>query len=330
MPYPFNERNEETEKDWHESQSQPEPEEPLEDEPGNDDELHDDMPMTSERIFKTRVSQEQERPAVPKSAALKKLSFPKRKPAVKVDPSVYDTTFEDLPETPETTSDANEEAPFASSPKKAPFGQPKRLRRVDSGFQSLTGSRRLRVIRSSHTGCFGWMFGFVGLFVRIFIVTGIIVAICAWIGWQMASSYIDTPEVPVPNIRGLRIDTALSVVSENGMSIMKERNEPSVLVAPGEIIDQKPGPGTRARKGAIIRVVISGDNEERQKVPDVVGSSKEDAIAMLKGANLEIGEINMVNDAARPEGTIISQTPEAGQLITDQVKKVDLLVSRGK
>ena len=197
-------------------------------------------------------------------------------------------------------------------------------------FSEADNPRRMRVICSSHTGCFGWLFGFIGLFVRMFIITGIVVAICIWIGWQMASSFIDTPEVPVPNIRGLRIETALSVASENGMSIMKERNEPSVLVAPGEIIDQKPGPGTRSRKGGTIRVVISGETEERRKVPDVTGISKEDAIAILKGANLEVGDVIPFDDITRPAGIIISQTPQAGDLITDAVQKVNLLVSKGK
>ena len=151
---------------------------------------------------------------------------------------------------------------------------------------------------------------------------------CAWLGWQIASSYIDTEEVPVPNICGLQIETALTVASENKMSIFKERNEPSTLVAPGEIIDQKPSPGTRARKGAIIRVVISGDSEDRQKIPDITGMTQVEATSILKGANLEVGEVTYIEDSSRPANTVITQTPEPGRMITDDNKKVDLLVSK--
>lgn len=253
--------------------------------------------------------------------------------------SDYDTDFDDSMAMGDTQQMPSvREADVARSKKKksgdlpVPGAQKREAKPKDAAtdFRRFDAPRRMRVIRSSHSGCFGWMFGFVGLFVRMFLITALVVSICFWVGWQITTGYIDQQEVPVPNVRGLRVDTALSVVSENGMSISKDRNEPSALVAPGEIIDQKPGAGTRARRGAVIRVVVSGENEDRQKVPDVVGATKEEAAATLRGANLELGEITFIDDASRPAGSIISQTPEAGQLITDMVKRVDLLVSRGK
>ncbi len=239
------------------------------------------------------------------------------------DNGIYDTSFSDNDETIAVDNDNGAgEAPENRSRKK------KKKKKIFATPFGRSHQPRMRVIRSSQSGCFGWLFGFVGLIVRILIVTVLVIVTCSWIGWQIASSYIDTKEVPVPNIRGLQIETALSIASEHGMSIFKERNEPSSLVAHGEIIDQKPIPGTRARQGASIRVVIAGESEDRQKYPDVTGMTQEEAISLLKGANLKIGNVTFLEDSSRPKNTVITQTPEAASLIKSESTPVDLLISK--
>ena len=176
-------------------------------------------------------------------------------------------------------------------------------------------------------GPLGWLLGFFGLIFRMLLVTLLVIGISAYLGYQIVNMYIMTPEVVVPNVRGMKLDAAVEIVSDKGLSLVKDRAEATGLVAPGEIIDQRPQPGSTTKSGAALHVVVAS-GRSRFVVPDVIRETRENAANKIRGANLEVGDITLIEDDKFPKDTVIKQSPEAGKGM-DQAGKVNLLVSSG-
>ncbi|MCX7018667.1 MAG: PASTA domain-containing protein [bacterium] len=176
-------------------------------------------------------------------------------------------------------------------------------------------------------GLFSFVTGFIGLIVRVIVIAGIIMALAAWMGFEAMKMYINTPQVTVPNVRGMKIADAVEVLSKAGFSLIKERSELSGLVAPGEIIEQRPQPGSSAKNGTTVRIIISS-GRANFIVPDVVGETKDNAVNKIKGAQLDVGNLTYIESDKIPKDSVISQNPEANKGL-EQGVKVDLLISSG-
>ena len=179
----------------------------------------------------------------------------------------------------------------------------------------------------SHISIFGFIFGFFGLILKMIFVTALVMGISGWLGFQALKMYVKTEEVSVPNVRGMKIADAIDVLSTKKLSILKDRAESSGLVAPGEIIDQRPQAGVTAKSGTIVRVVISS-GQANFVVPDLTGETRDNAVNKIKGARLEVGNITYMEDSKYAKDTVINQTPEKNKGL-DQAVKVDLLISSG-
>ena len=89
----------------------------------------------------------------------------------------------------------------------------------------------------------------------------------------------DADSVAVPDIRGLRLGTADTVLARLGLDL-------DVDADTGLIVDQLPEPGTRVERGADIGVSLAvGEPEER---PDVRGLTLRRAISILQNAGYEV------------------------------------------
>jgi len=176
-------------------------------------------------------------------------------------------------------------------------------------------------------GLFSFIAGFFGLIIRVVVVTAIIMGLTAWAGFEAVKMYINTPQVTVPNVRGMKIADAVEVLSKGGFSTIKERSELSGLVAPGEIIEQHPQPGASAKSGTTVRIIISS-GRANFIVPDVVGETKDNAMNKIKGAQLDVGNVTYIDSSTTPKDSVISQNPEANKGL-EQGVKVDLLISSG-
>lgn len=181
--------------------------------------------------------------------------------------------------------------------------------------------------RSAEGGFFSFVFGLIGLVVRMTIIIVLVAAIGAMIGYQAVRVYVRTPEVVVPNVRGMKLADAFEVLGQKKLGLLKERVEPNTLVAPGEIIEQKPPPGSKAKEGATVRVVVSS-GRANYLVPDVVGETRDNAINKIRGAGLDVGDITYLESETVPRDCVISQNPEPNKGL-DQPQKVNLLLSKG-
>ena len=179
----------------------------------------------------------------------------------------------------------------------------------------------------SEGGLFSFIFSLLGTIIRMTVVIILVGAIGAIIGYEGVRFYVKTPEVVVPNVRGMKLPDAFDTLGQKKLGLLKERVEPNTLVAPGEIIEQKPPPGTKAKEGTVVRVVVSS-GRANYIVPDVVGETRENAVNKIKGAGLEVGDITYLENETVPRDCVISQNPEANKGL-DQPAPVHLLLSKG-
>jgi xanthosine utilization system XapX-like protein len=190
-------------------------------------------------------------------------------------------------------------------------------------------NRRIEQVRPRRRegGFFSFLFSLIGLIIRMVVVVALVGAVGALIGYEVVRTYVRTPEVVVPNVRGMKLADAFDVLGQKKLGLLKERVEPNALVAPGEIIEQKPPPGTKAKQGTPVRVVVSS-GRANYIVPDVVGERRENAENKIRGAGLEVGDITYLESDTVPRDCVISQNPEANKGL-EQPAPVSLLVSKG-
>ncbi len=178
-----------------------------------------------------------------------------------------------------------------------------------------------------HYGPFSLLFGFLWLIFKMVFFTGLVLGLGALIGFMVMTEYIKTPEVTVPNVSGMKIEEAFTVLSDKSLGVNKSGTESSGLVAPGEIISQQPPAGSAAKVNTQVGVVISSGRSQFV-VPNVVNETKENAVNKVRGARLEVGNVLTLEDNSVPRGNVISQTPIGGTGSDDAIK-VDLMISAG-
>ncbi|GIX43896.1 MAG: PASTA domain-containing protein [Candidatus Hydrogenedentota bacterium] len=198
-------------------------------------------------------------------------------------------------------------------------------RRPPTPYERVERERRLRP--RSEGGFFSFVFGLIGLIIRMTIVTVLVGALGAFVGYEVVRAYVRTPEVVVPNVKGMKVQDAFDALAQKKLGLLKERAEPNAIVAPGEIIEQKPPAGSKAKEGTVVRVVVSS-GRANYIVPDVVGETRENAINKIRGAGLEVGNITYMESDTAPRDSVISQNPEANKGL-EQPMPVHLLVSAG-
>ncbi|MBX7245168.1 MAG: PASTA domain-containing protein [Candidatus Sumerlaeaceae bacterium] len=179
----------------------------------------------------------------------------------------------------------------------------------------------------SRFGFFSWVFGFWGLLFRMLLLTVLVLGLTAGIGYEAIRMYISTEQVVVPNVRGMKAENALEILSAKKLNLIRDRAEPTTLVAPGEIIEQKPQPGDTTKEGATVRVVISS-GKANFMVPDVINETRENALNKIKGAGLQEGNITYIENASVAKDIVINQNPEPNKGL-EAAAPVNLLVSSG-
>ena len=75
--------------------------------------------------------------------------------------------------------------------------------------------------------------------------------------------------------------------------------------------------------------LFGGDDAEQVSVPRVTNMTQSNAASRLRQEGLELGEVERVNDEEVPQGRVISQDPDEGEVV-DAGTAVDLVVSAGK
>ena len=130
-------------------------------------------------------------------------------------------------------------------------------------------------------------------------------AVSGVLAWQnlSAASYA------VPDLVGLPEGEARNAVSQFGWNVLI-RAQRSDEVQLGDVISTSPSAGTELREGNDITLVIS-EGATLAVLPDVVGFTRDDAVAALQAAGLTISE-SVRDDDTLPAGSVI------GWIVTEQ------------
>ncbi len=158
----------------------------------------------------------------------------------------------------------------------------------------------------------------------IFVLFSVIVGIG---GYFTVLHFIKGEVIEIPNIIGKDIDEALKILQPLQLPLKLDDYEYNELVPVGNIISQYPYPGTNAKKGSPVKIVIS-KGSPLISVPNLIGESALSAEVKIRGAGLKVGNHSYIYGEQSTKDKIIGQDP----LPMTGVKKdhqVNLLINTG-
>ena len=162
--------------------------------------------------------------------------------------------------------------------------------------------------------------------------TAVIVGLLAVAGTGAGATWYLTAgpgrRVPVPNIIGMSQDEAQLALEKQGLDWGAPARAYSDTVPAGHVVSCQPKVGRKVGLGQAVTAVISR-GVETKTVPDVVGKTKDQAGAAIKGAGLTLGDVTEDYSASVAQGKVISSDPKAGKVI-EHTAKVSIVVSKGK
>ncbi len=137
-----------------------------------------------------------------------------------------------------------------------------------------------------------------------------------------------TEGVTVPPVTGLTYEEAKNTLEKEGFAV--NRNESSsATVENNYVISQNPEQGTKAPKGSAVTIVVStGAEDSKIRVPDLMGKTEEDAMAMLVEAGLQLGTVSQVTSEDFPADQVCYQSYSVGSFV-DKNTAIDIKISTG-
>jgi eukaryotic-like serine/threonine-protein kinase len=132
--------------------------------------------------------------------------------------------------------------------------------------------------------------------------------------------------VSVPPLVGRPLPEAGSIASQRRLQLRVEGKRYDAKVAPDRIAAQDPLPGAALKTHRSIRVWISL-GPRRIAIPAIEGEGLRTARVALDQAGVTLARVVEVDDPA-PEGSIVSQHPQAGS-VDETEPGLSVLVSRG-
>ncbi len=135
--------------------------------------------------------------------------------------------------------------------------------------------------------------------------------------------------IEVPDVEGASTAEGVSTLEQKGFVVNRTESY-DAQVPKGNIISQNPEGGSKAPSGSTVTLRISqGPEENKVKIPDVIGITEMDAVATLTELGLTVGSITEVNNEdASLAGLVCYQSYSVGTYV-DSGTAVDLRVSLG-
>ncbi len=122
------------------------------------------------------------------------------------------------------------------------------------------------------------------------------------------------PDTEVPDVTGKTESDASATLAEQGLVVGNTSYVSDSQVKAGLVKSQEPAAGTQARVGASVALTVSKGPQTGQ-VPNVIGSGEAAAKATLEDAGFKVTTAKAAN-ADVPAGTVASQSPAAGTIVT--------------
>ena len=99
--------------------------------------------------------------------------------------------------------------------------------------------------------------GFLGLLWRMTLAGGIVFALAAASSYFAVENLVRTEEVEAPDLLTLPLEDAVRRSSTMGFPTRIGANEQTLILSPGRVISQRPGPGKRMKRGGTIVITLS-------------------------------------------------------------------------
>lgn len=132
----------------------------------------------------------------------------------------------------------------------------------------------------------------------------------------------------VPNVTGLSYTDAANKLTEKGFTVNKSESYSS-NVEKGNVISQSPVSGQKAPIGSVITVTVSlGQEDNKVRVPNIMGVTEDEAVAKLIEAGLAVGSTSQINSNDYEEGLVCYQSYSYGSYVQPGTT-VDMKVSLG-
>nr|WP_298877584.1 Stk1 family PASTA domain-containing Ser/Thr kinase [uncultured Mogibacterium sp.] len=131
----------------------------------------------------------------------------------------------------------------------------------------------------------------------------------------------------VPDMSDMTYKEAKNTAEKSGFKVEKGKRVYSSEIAEGHVVEQDPAGGEEAKKGTTIKLNLSKGSKEGT-VPNIVGQDYKKVEKKLKKAGYKLGIVKS-ETSNKPEGTILTQDPEAGTN-ADKGTKINITISDGK
>lgn len=131
--------------------------------------------------------------------------------------------------------------------------------------------------------------------------------------------------VEVPELRGLSLPEANSLVFKKGLYLKVEGEEYDPIIPPGHITRQDVPSNTKVKENRGIKIFISKGPKALLN-PEVTGLSLEEAESVIVKNGLKIGRIIYVHSDSIEKGKVIAQRPDSEEKPGDSIS---LVVSDG-
>lgn len=100
-------------------------------------------------------------------------------------------------------------------------------------------------------------YGFFGLFWRLALAGMLVLGLSAAGGYVAVQQIVRAPEGLAPDLLTMPLAEAVEQSSDEGFALRLEKREASEVFEPGQIVSQRPTPGSLAKMGSTIHVTIA-------------------------------------------------------------------------
>lgn len=122
----------------------------------------------------------------------------------------------------------------------------------------------------------------------------------------------DVTQVEVPRVIGMDEDAAIDKLEDAGFTVNVDTK--ANKKDEGTVLKQDPEAGEEADEGSEVTILVS-EGPEDVEVPDLEGSTEDEAKDILKDAGLKLGEVTSEENEDVDEGTIFDQDPSADSIV---------------
>ncbi|MCF6466427.1 Stk1 family PASTA domain-containing Ser/Thr kinase [Clostridium sp. Cult2] len=147
------------------------------------------------------------------------------------------------------------------------------------------------------------------------------------LGFFKLKDYFISPEITVPDLRGMHRDEAKEEVEKLGLGFSVVNEVYNSEFKKDEVVSQRTKAGEKVKEGYIIEVTVSkGSN--LVKVPNLINRNIDEVDSLLRDANLGEGLVDYKPSDTVEANIVISQSPDPYSEV-EEGTKVKIVVSQG-